>query len=132
MQVGGCAECAFGQEDGHAGFDMLGVVGRRQFVQIACRSEDIVALVVVAREALLALQQTNMNRQNGWVVLARVVDVLNVAQRCLGVEQMVRASGESEPLGVRLNRLHQSAHVSPRVLNRSGHAVESPMRWMNA
>lgn len=89
IHAGGGAEGALGQEDGHAGLAVLGVVGGGGLVEVAGGGEDVVALVVVAGEALLALQEALVDGEDGWVVLAGVVDVLDVAERGVGVEQVV-------------------------------------------
>lgn len=123
VHLGRSTKRALGQEEGHAGLAVLSVVRRGKLVEVAGRRKHVVALAVVASEALLAFELTLVDRKDRWVVLAWVVDVVNVTQRRVRVEQMVRASCEGEPLGVGLDLLHEHTHVCPGLLDRVGHAA---------
>ena len=119
----GGTESAFGQEERKFGLRMLGRVGRTVFVEVAGGSENVEGFLVSLGEALLALEDALVNGDDRRVVLAGVVDGLGVAERSVGVEQVVGTGGESNPLGVGLERTHLDAKAEPSVLNLGGHAA---------
>ncbi len=64
-----------------------------------------------------------MDGDDRGVVLAGVVDGLGVAERGVGVEEVVGTGGKGDPLGVGLERAHLDAEAEPGVLNLGRHAA---------
>ena len=97
-------------------------VGRGVLVQEPSGGEDEVRLAVAPREALLALHQPGVHGDDARVLLARVHDVLRVAQGGLRVEEVVAPRGKADPFPVRGERGHVLAEGAPGVLDGGGHA----------
>ncbi len=119
---GGGTESAFRQEEREFGLRVLGRVGRTVLVEVTGGSENVERFLVSLGETLLALEDTLVNGDDRGVVLAGVVDGLGVAKRCVRVEEVVGTGGESDPLGVGLERTHLDAKAEPGVLDLSRHA----------
>ena len=118
----GRAQRAHRQEEREEGLVRERGVRRRVLVQEAGRGEDVVRLLVRARVALLALEQPVVDRVHARVVLARVVDHLRVAEGRLGVDEVVFAGGEGDPLPVR----REPRHVALEVVEQLADAVVEP------
>ncbi len=91
-------------------------------MEVAGGGEDVERLLVGLCEALLALEDALVDGDDRGVVLARVVDGLGVAERGVGVEEVVGACGEGDPLRVGLEGAHLDAEAEPGVLDLGRHA----------
>ncbi len=102
------AEGTVREEERERGLQPAGArwVGRREFVQEPSRGEHEVRLAPRAREALLALEVARVHGVHAGVVLERVGDDVGVAQGSIGVEEVVAARGELDPLAIGLDGGH--------------------------
>ena len=97
-------------------------VGRGVLVQVSSRGEDVEPFLVRLGESLLSFEETSVNGNDAWVVLARVVDGVGVSQGGLWVEEVVGSSGKRDPLSVGQELGHVDTELSPRFLNRGRHS----------
>lgn len=70
-------------------------------MQEASWGKDEVTFGVGTREAFLALKVAGVGRDNRGIVFEGVVDEFGVAEGSIGVEEVVCASGELDPLAIR-------------------------------
>lgn len=116
-------ERALRQEEREFRHGVANRVGRAVLVEVTSGRKHVERLLVSIREALLALEHTLVHGNDRGVLLAGVVDRLGVTQRRVGVEQVVRARGKGDPLGIGLEAAHVHTQTEPRVLNLSRHAA---------
>ena len=112
-------ERAHRQEEGEEWLVRERGVGRRVFVEEACSGEDVVRLLVCACITLLTLQQAIVYWVHARVVLARVIDHLRITEGRLGVDEVVFASGERNPLAVG----RECSHVALKMVEQFADAV---------
>lgn len=91
-------------------------------MQVSGRGEDIESFLVRLGESLLSLEETRVDRSDGGVVLAWVVDVVGRSKRGLGVEQVVGSSSEGDPLSVGHELRHVDTELPPGVLDTGRHS----------
>jgi len=91
-------------------------------VQVTGGGEDIESFLVRLGESLLSLEETRVDRSDGGVVFAGVVNVVGASERSLGVEQVVGSSSEGDPLSVGHELRHVDTELSPSVLDRGRHS----------
>jgi hypothetical protein len=97
-------------------------IGRCVLVQVTGGGKDIESFLVRLGESLLSLEETGVDRSDGWVVLAGVINVVGASERSLGVEQVVGSSGKRDPLSVGHELRHVDTKLSPSVLDRARHS----------